>query len=91
MNKRKFNKREWTLKKKYGLTLAAWDALFNGQGRCCAVCKTLIVTKRGWFTDHDHKTGKLRGVLCHHCNLLLGNAKDDIAILAAAIEYLSNR
>jgi hypothetical protein len=40
--------------------------------------------------DHCHSTGKVRGVLCNPCNTTLGHAKDNIAILEAAIEYLKN-
>ena len=39
--------------------------------------------------DHDHKTGKLRGLLCHQCNVGIGNFKDDVNILMNAILYLS--
>jgi hypothetical protein len=38
--------------------------------------------------DHDHKTGKIRGLLCYNCNLAIGNAFDDIARLMAMIRYL---
>ena len=38
--------------------------------------------------DHDHKTGKVRGLLCHGCNTAIGLMKDDVNILTKAIEYL---
>ena len=38
--------------------------------------------------DHCHETGKIRGILCHLCNNLLGNARDNTTILASAIDYL---
>ena len=41
--------------------------------------------------DHDHKTGKFRGMLCHHCNRGLGNFKDSTMNLEKAILYLKNR
>lgn len=41
--------------------------------------------------DHNHQTGKFRGMLCHHCNRGLGNFKDNINTLQAAIEYLKER
>ena len=58
------------------------------QNHKCKICPNLISidTKE---VDHDHKTGKVRGLLCHRCNLLLGLAKDDINILNNSIIYLS--
>ena len=41
-----------------------------------------------WHIDHDHKTGEVRGALCHGCNIGLGGFKDNIDILNKAIEYL---
>jgi len=41
--------------------------------------------------DHDHETGKFRGMLCHHCNRGLGNFKDKIENLEKAIEYLKSK
>jgi hypothetical protein len=41
--------------------------------------------------DHNHKSGKFRGMLCNHCNRGLGNFKDNINTLQAAIEYLRER
>lgn len=73
----------------YGVSQDEWESKFLAQGNCCAICKSLTTgTKRGWHTDHSKLTGKFRGVLCHHCNLLLGNCKDGIETLKAAIEYL---
>lgn len=77
------------LKKKYGLTQEQKDELFIRHGSKCPICKSAEpqTTKR-FCVDHCHKTTKIRGILCHHCNVLLGYAKDNIEILAAAIEYL---
>jgi hypothetical protein len=77
------------VKRKYGLTEATWDALFASQGRACAICKAEESATRRWHTDHCHGTGTVRGILCQHCNLMLGHAKDDPSRLAAAIEYLT--
>lgn len=41
-----------------------------------------------WCLDHDHKTGKFRGWLCHDCNRALGNFKDNINLLKRALNYL---
>ncbi len=58
---------------KYGLTPESWTALFAGQGRKCASCgSTEPGTTWGWHTDHDHQTGRVRGILCLPCNVLAG-------------------
>lgn len=44
---------------------------------------------QGWHTDHIHGTKIVRGILCHHCNLMLGNAKDDPQRLLAGVAYLA--
>jgi len=83
-------KRAARLKEKYGLTPGEWETLFETQGKKCAICKSDSPRQKNakWDTDHDHDTGKVRGILCSHCNRLLGAAYDDLAILQAAIEYL---
>ena len=74
--------------RKYGLTEETYTALLNNQKGVCAICKSPNFNGRNWHLDHDHATGKLRGILCHHCNLMLGNAKDTIETLENAIKYL---
>ena len=75
--------------RKYGVTPEMYDAKLKAQGGLCIICrlppdgkiKTLAV-------DHDHEHGKLRDLLCHRCNLLLGLAKDHPDILLEAATYL---
>jgi hypothetical protein len=75
--------------KKIGVTLREKNERFQKQGRRCAICGTKKPnTKKTWFADHDHKTGKFRGVLCGKCNSVLGYANDNPQILMAAIQYL---
>jgi hypothetical protein len=60
------------------------------EGRC-AICRSDDVgwhRKDRWAVDHDHVTGKVRGLLCHHCNSLLGQARDSPLILFLAAAYL---
>lgn len=55
----------------------------------CGVCKSPTTgSKRSWHLDHDHKTKRFRGFLCHHCNLTLGQAQDSIERLEQLIKYL---
>jgi len=78
--------------KKIGITLQEKMDQLNQQDNCCAICgsKTPNI-KNTWFADHDHKTGKFRGVLCGKCNAVLGYANDSPKILSAAIQYLNKK
>ncbi|MET7788130.1 endonuclease domain-containing protein [Streptomyces sp900116325] len=58
------------------------------QRHLCGLCGERSTTQKRMHVDHDHATGKIRALLCHHCNLLLGNAKDSAERLRQAIEYL---
>lgn len=73
----------------YGLSQEDYLSKINDQKNLCAICKTKNVGKV-LCVDHDHKTGKVRGLLCTNCNVGLGNLKDNIQILQSAIEYLQN-
>ena len=79
------------LKASYGMTIAQWDALFEGQGRKCAICPATEPDGRGWHVDHCHDTGKVRGILCCKCNIGLGHFRDNSELLTAAIKYLGAR
>jgi len=74
---------------KAGLSPAQYDAmLVTQEGHCGACPATTPGGKGAWHVDHDHKTGKIRGLLCHHCNTALGLVKDNPATLFALIHYL---
>lgn len=74
---------------RYGLTVEDWDKLFTSQGRCCAICRGAEPDRRrGWAVDHDHRTGRVRGILCSTCNLVLGMFKDSADRHDAASAYL---
>lgn len=77
--------------KRYGLTQETFDALFDSQGRICAICKDFNPGPKGWQIDHDHVTGKVRGILCIHCNLALGHMKDRVDLLTEAASYLGKQ
>lgn len=78
------------LKRTYGLTLEQYNALVEAQGGMCAICggppngrvKKLVV-------DHDHATGKLRKLICDHCNKALGLFEDDPIRMTRAAEYVT--
>ena len=75
-------------RQKYGLTIEERNAMLETQGGVCAVCEQVETARRGWAVDHCHKTGKVRGILCQACNLVLGHADDDIERLQRMIDYL---
>lgn len=55
----------------------------------CAICRrTEEETKRMFHADHNHETGKLRGLLCSDCNTGIGLLRENEEVLTAAIEYL---
>jgi len=76
------------LKKKYGIGVKEWNEMFCAQGSKCAICFSTEPRGRGWQTDHDHKTGVVRAILCHGCNSLLGHAKESPQVLLGAFRYL---
>lgn len=86
----KVYQRRHKLKKNYGLTVDDWYELLESQGGVCAICG---IDKPGhgtnWCVDHCHETGKVRGILCHACNVGLGNFKDNPDTIAAAFAYLT--
>ena len=78
---------------RYGLTVEDIAKLFALQNGRCALCeKELQIEATGkWVVDHNHQTGKIRGVLCYPCNVALGQFQDDPRMLIRAIEYLHSR
>jgi hypothetical protein len=76
--------------KRYGITLNEKERIFDSQNKTCAICKSKDSGKKGWNIDHDHVTNKIRGILCHSCNLGLGHFKDNKEFLKNAAEYLAN-
>lgn len=79
------------LHKRYRLSVAEYDALAASQNRRCAICATDKPTKnkpRSFAVDHDHLTGKVRGLLCFRCNVGLGLLGDRSASAQSAIQYL---
>jgi len=74
------------LKSSYNLTPDDFIAMSESQDGKCAICGD--IGNRRLDVDHDHKTGKIRGLLCTSCNNMLGRAKDNIETLKSAIIYL---
>ena len=73
----------------YGISLSDFNAMFEEQEGCCAVCGThQLQLKTRLCVDHDHATGKVRGLLCNSCNTALGKLKDNYDIAYRAADYL---
>jgi hypothetical protein len=102
-DKRAYN-REYMLKHKYryyykctyGITEEDYNIMLKVQRGVCLVCGKAETAKnrrggiRKLSVDHDHKTGKVRGLLCHTCNSLLGLSKESTELFLGLIAYLEN-
>jgi hypothetical protein len=83
----KRSKRNSMLKAKYGITLKEYEALLVVQDYGCAICHRKEGT-RPLHVDHDHGTGKVRGLLCHQCNWYLGTIESGPNILSNFLSYI---
>lgn len=91
-SKAKKASREYKRRLRYaevGISEEGYQDLFKRQGGKCAIC--LKASKKRLSVDHDHKTGKVRGLLCTRCNQGLGYFKDDLKRLKGAISYLTGQ
>lgn len=82
------------LKRKYGISLADYEAMAERQGGVCAICggppeKRSKLMRERFDVDHCHATGRVRGLLCLGCNTGIGHLGDDPARIRAALEYLA--
>ena len=75
------------IKERYGISEEGYDHLFNLQEGACKICRKNFSQL---CVDHCHETGKVRGLLCHNCNTMLGLSLDDISTLTNAINYLKS-
>jgi len=78
---------------KYGITVEQFEAMEKSQDGKCAICGGPPRGRAGkkgkrFHVDHDHKTRKVRALLCFNCNAMLGNCFDEVEILEKAIAYL---
>jgi Recombination endonuclease VII len=87
--KRKDVIRNYELKKAYGITQNDYNEMLIAQKGVCKICS--IQKEETLHVDHNHTTGKIRGLLCNRCNMSLGMVKEDIIILNNMISYLINQ
>jgi Autographiviridae endonuclease VII len=79
------------LMRKYGMTVEDYARMELAQNRCCAGCSRPLdpgANRRGVHVDHCHTTGKVRGLLCYHCNASLGLARDSPETLRQLADYV---
>lgn len=92
--RRRYMRSVW-LSRKYGVSLEEYERISASQNGVCAICECApdVATKHEVRStvlrvDHDHTTNKVRGLLCHNCNVALGLFKDNANLLARAADYL---
>lgn len=84
----------YKLKAKYGLSPEDYQNMLNKQNGVCAICLSpeTTMSNAGYIknlsVDHCHTTGRVRGLLCHHCNTGVGKFRDSVELLESAIKYL---
>lgn len=83
---RTHHRAEW---KAYGLDLDECERVYDSRTKC-DICETGFNGGTQKNLDHDHKTKRIRGVLCANCNLAIGLLNDDPPVLSRAIEYLDD-
>lgn len=84
------NERAKYLQRLYGLSKVDYAAMLARQGGVCAICgRSPAVQRRRLGVDHDHRTGRIRGLLCSACNAGIAGLREDPQVFAAALRYLS--
>lgn len=84
------------LRAKYGITLEQYEELWTSQGGLCAICGKSEGSSSAWggskmlAVDHDHETGRVRGLLCQACNVGIGHLTNSEVLLAAAAYLVQN-
>lgn len=82
------------LRSKFGISQSEYDSMATLQGHVCKICQQpeTKIARNGKLqplsVDHDHQTGRVRGLLCCRCNRMLGFSQDSVSLLLAAVEYL---
>ncbi len=67
-----------------------YDEMYNIQEGRCAICNEHSTNNKKLVVDHNHRTNKVRKLLCRECNLGIGYLRESEKILSSAISYLKN-
>jgi hypothetical protein len=73
----------------YDLSVVEHRNLFAQQNGVCAICRE--ASDRGLYVDHCHRTGRVRALLCHHCNSAIGFLRESPLLARAAAMYLEQQ
>lgn len=87
---RRKQKRDHNLYTRYRIRSEQYDELFKKQKGLCAICKSKEIIRDILCVDHNHQTGKIRGLLCQTCNRAIGLLKDDHKTTLRAHQYLKD-
>ncbi len=87
-NRAKLNRA--TILRRHKVTAEEYEQMMAQQGGVCVICKQPCGHYSRLSIDHDHISGKVRGLLCNNCNRAIGMFGDDPARLVRAVEYLAN-
>lgn len=82
--------RHYHLTQRYGMGAAEVETMLDGQAWRCLICWIALTAKTA-HVDHDHATGRVRGILCFNCNGGLGQFQDNARLLRSAAAYLDAR
>ena len=92
MKKRQYSKsrsaKDSVLKRNYGISLEEYEKMVDEQNNVCYICLESDSVKLA--VDHNHKTGKVRKLLCRKCNTAIGLLKEDITIVENVLKYIKH-
>ena len=87
-NNSKQRSHELMVTKTYGIEAGEYERRYRAQGGRCAICQVATGASKRLAVDHDHKTGKVRGLLCSPCNRFIGRLRDSPEAFLRAHKYL---